>query len=245
MTSRTGSARAEDIQSDLLALKDHTKSARILTGFLGFAAVLGGAVFVFAFLVGANILPALRAPWARWAALVTVAGVGSAAFVLWVVRPLMWRPTYESLARMAEEKIDGLDNSLINAVQLSGERRSASPLLLFRAIDECVTRARGFDILSAVDRRGFKRRAAACAAVVVAVVLYGLVAPQNFAAGVSMLFNPTRFVPAVGRARIQKIVPGDADFLRGREVSIEAVIRKGLEGIPAGKLRVRFPGGRL
>ncbi len=244
MTSRRGSVGARDVLSDLLAFRDHTKSVRILTGFLGFAAVVGGAVLVFTFLVGANILPVLRGSWARWAALGTVTAAGLAAFVLGVVKPLMWRPTYESLARMAEGEIDGLDNSLINAVQLSGERRSASPLLLFRAIDECADRARRFDILSAVDRSGLKRRATVCAAVVALVVLYGLAAPQNFAAGVSMLFNPTRFVPAVGRARIQKVMPGDADFLRGQEVSIDAVIRKGLDGVPAGELRVRFPGGR-
>lgn len=244
MATRSQPTSASRIHDDLTFLRDHQKSARILAGFLGFAAAVTTGVFLFAFLAGSNLLPALRAPAARWTALLVIIASSAAAFVLYVMRPLLWRPTYESLARMAEENIDGLDNSLINAVQLAKARRSSSPLLLFRAIDECLERAGRFNILAAVDRSALKKRAVFAAVVFAAAAIYFLAAPQSFAAGLSMLLSPSRFVPSVGSARIAQVSPGDAEFLKGRPITIEAALEHPLNDIPAASIIARFPGGK-
>jgi len=234
---------AAGIHDDLTAFRDQVRSTRVLTGFLTFLTVAVGGVFVFSLLAGTNALPLLRAPIARWIALLGLALGAVAAFLNYVLRPLLWNPTFDALARFIEERVPGLDNAYINAVQLARERRSDSPLLLIRAIDDCRTRARRFDISSAVDKSAFRRRAAAGAIVAALLLIYMLAAPASFSAGLTMLVNPSRFVPTVGAVRIAYVKPGSVDVIRGQEVTLEAGIKAALKAIPAGHVHIIAAGG--
>ncbi|MHC4712279.1 MAG: hypothetical protein ACYTAN_03280 [Planctomycetota bacterium] len=237
----TGSAA--EIRSDLALLRDGVRTTRIVGGFLAFAIVVAGGLFVFAFAAGLNIIPFLRLPAVRWAALIALVLAAGVSFLRRIARPLLWRPTYESLARIAEDRIGDLDNSLINAVQLSSERSSRSPFLLFRALDECLDKSRRCDLLKAVDRSALSKQVAAAAVVLAAVVLYAALAPSNFASGVTLILRPGQFVPAVGRARITEVFPGNVDVLRGSALEIEAVIEPFRDELPRGRVRARLHDG--
>jgi len=104
------------LHDDLAALRDSVRTARVVAGFLLFAAGALAAALVFALLAGANALPFLRLVPVRWAALlIFLAGAGAGFFAL-VVKPLLWNPTFMALARLAEERVAGLDNAYNNAV---------------------------------------------------------------------------------------------------------------------------------
>jgi hypothetical protein len=234
---------AAAIHDDLTAFRDQVRSTRVLAGFLTFLTVLAGGVLVFSFLAGTNTLAFLRAPLVRWTALIALIACAATTFLALVLRPLLWNPTFDALARSIEERIPDLDNAYINAVQLARERRSDSPLLLIRAMDECRSRTRQFDIASAVDKSGFKRRAIAGGIVAALLLIYMLAAPASFSAGLSMLVNPSRFVPSVGAVRIAYIKPGSVEVIRGQDVTLDVGLRAALKTIPSGRVRMIAIGG--
>ena len=210
-----------EIHSELAALRDQVKSTRILQGFLVFLSVVVGVVLGFSLAAGLNLAVLLRAAPVRWAVLAALLSASGGAFVLYVLRPLLWNPTLDELARLAETTLPGLDNACINAVQLSRAPHGASAAMVGRAIAECVRRAKRFDLLAAVDRRGLVRVAVLAGVLGCIVLTYAVLAPKNLAAGVLMLLNPSRFVPAVGDSRISYVRPGDVEVLRGQDVKIE------------------------
>ncbi len=235
MSQTSSAARIHD---DLTAFRDATRSTAVLSGFLALVAAAAALVLAFSLAAGLGVLPFLRWPLVRWAALAVVSGTALAGLAVLVVRPFLWNPTFDALARMAEERIDDLDNAYINAVQLSRERRSESPLMLFRAVDECLARARRFDIMAAVDRRVLRRNGVAAALAVAALLAYGFLAPGSFSSGVAMLVNPSRFVPAVGAARIAYVKPGDLEVVRGQEVTVDVGLERALKAAPSGWVTV-------
>ena len=232
-----------DIHEDLIVLRDQIKSTDVLAGFVTVAGIVAAIILAFSFLAGFNVLPVLKAPAARWVALLVVAASASAGFALFVLRPLFWKPSYDCLARLAEERISGLENAYINAVQLARGRVEPRSMLRM-AIDECFARVRRIDVLSAVDKGPFLKRAWAGGAVAAALLAYMVLAPRNFAAGASMLFNPARFVPSVGSAEIDYVRPGDTEVVRGQEIIVEAGTKRAVKAGTLGTVRVTAAGGQ-
>jgi hypothetical protein len=231
-----------EIHDDLAALRDQMKSTDVLAGFLAFAAVVLAIVLTYVLLAGFNLVPFLRVPLVRWAALGLVLAAGTATFAVRVLRPLLWDPSFESLARLAEERVDGLDNAFINAVQLT-RQRPASGSMVEKAIRECRSRIRRFNLGAAVDRSNFKRGAAAAGALAGCFLVLALVAPGKFGAGLSMLLNPARFVPAVGTAEIAYVRPGSVDVMRGQEVRIEAGTKEAVKTLSDASVWIAPAGG--
>jgi len=159
----------------------------------------------------------------RWGLLILA--VATMALALGAVaRRLLWRPTAAQNARFAEQALGGLDNGLINAVQLTRDRR-ASPAMVAAATSETAAKLGRADLAEAISLRRLKLAGwAAGVSVALAAVLCLLQWPR-VARAMAAAFAPGAYVPTVGSIEIVSIRPGDATIYRGESATIEVTIR--------------------
>ena len=216
--SRTGGY--ERILAIVTAAKTAIRRAEALTGFGRTLVVLGCATVALVALDNLFRLPALL----RIALL-----FGAASAVLLVfVRSVLLRATRpladDAVAVRIEEAAGGMDNSVINALQLGRQPKEGGLSGAFvRAIvargAAVATRVRPGRVVS---RRRVGRSLAVGATAVLLVIAYALILPSYFANAVERYAKPNSFVPPVSSTRIS-VSPGDIAVLRGEPLTVTAV----------------------
>jgi hypothetical protein len=168
--------------------------------------------------------------------------VVSVGFVTWrkLIRPLARRWSDDRVAVRIEESVAGLDNGLINAVQLSRESHEGVEALFTDVlVDDVAREAYRIRPTRVVDWRRLRRIGGVAATAVAAIVLYAVVLPDHLGNAMARFTSPGTFIPPL--SSVQLIVePGHATVLRGEDLMISATAQG---GIPSA-VRIRTDDGR-
>jgi len=201
-------------------VRSRMRGLAIMEGLFTMVTVLCGTLLVLTLAQGY-----LRfGPVGRLILLVVGVGVFVAAFWRCVVIPLRYEPNDKEVARFLETRLPELGNSLINTLLLAEEANFWSGPLVQRAIDEAASGSRGVDLASAVSEKRAKRWGlAACAALALLAAFVALAFGRFASAGLQILM-PFSQVSSVGAIRFLAITPGNADWIKGEPMVIEAQI---------------------
>ena len=160
----------------------------------------------------------------RWGLLIAMVGIWAGAIASLIVSAIRSRLNYFQAARLVEQSMDGLDNALINAIQLERDPLQSSPALVQSAISETVHRTSKLTLSSAIDTRAVKRRAIIAAAAVLVLCAFGGFQYDRFSRGLSAVFNPNGYIRTVATVKLISLYPGDGTFLAGENLTISARI---------------------
>ena len=206
----------------------------ILTG-----AVMAGWVVVASLMVAVVLDVFVQfETWARGVLLAVWCVVSIAALLALMVRPLRRTRTAEGIARRFEQIFPELDSDLINLVQLSRDKGSASALLQSSALWQAGKHAASVPLESAASKLTWRDRFRLCMHtprdLMLALVIFATIgvaigllqwAFPAWPNSVYRLFHPGRFVPAVGSASILEVTPGDTEVLTGSSLSFAARLK--------------------
>ena len=141
--------------------------------------------------------------------------------VLRMVRPL----TDEMVASHIERAYPGLDNCLINAVQLSREKIT-DPItheMVSAQLGETARAVRDCDVSASTDRGRLLRWGVWAAVLLALTVVYAVLFSRHFANAVQRYAAPQKTIPPITDTRLT-VVPGDAEKLQGEPLTVEANI---------------------
>ncbi len=195
------------------------------------ALVIGGLVVVG---LSAGYWPDQPPAALRWALLIGAGGLWAAALAWAGAATIRGRLNYAQAARLVEQRFDGLHNSLINAVQLSGDRMQPSAPLVQSAILEADRRAAKLSVGAAVSLRSLRRWGLAAGVAAAALLGFAGFQGRQLYRGLAAVFDPTGYVPHLGSVKLVSLTPGDATRFAGEHLTIVAKIenpqRRRLEG---------------
>ncbi len=160
----------------------------------------------------------------RWGLLVGILTVWAAALAWLVLLPIRRNLNYHQTARLIERSFDGLDNSLINAIQLSRDRMQPSPALVQSAIYETSRRIGRLPLAAAVSVRSLRRWLIAAGVAAAGLAAFALLQGPRLSRGLAAVFRPTGYVRHVETVKLISLTPGDATRLAGERLTIEARI---------------------
>jgi hypothetical protein len=223
MTSLSQHPGYELVSQTLYQVEDRHRRMRLAAGVVAWLGVTAGTLLVVTLLAGILRFGAHPGP-AEVAARFVLLGLLIAVPILaagWLVLlPLLYRRTLEQVARAVEERVDGLNNGLINAVQLASEPDAGPPPLVARAIHEAAQSARLVSPDQAVGLETLKRWGWIAGLLLIALVCYVLLGRNTFYNGLISVLKPSRFIAHTGRVAILKVSPGDARVLADKPLNI-------------------------
>ncbi len=227
------------IEDRLDAIGQRYRVLQLLRGillFIGGAAVSSLVLGLTAHVVG--LMTAGQSIW-LWA----IAGAWGAwlivSFLVWIVRPLVFRPRSIEMARMVETRVEGLHNTLTNSLLLAGAKDLSAHPYLPAILDENLRNASARPLDEAVRFSDLKRLTVA---VICLVGLFlGLLATPSVRNrmfhGFQQLLSPTAFVPTLGDTEIIEIQPGDATLIMGQSLEVTVLAKNpDAKALPAGRL---------
>ena len=159
-----------------------------------------------------------------------------------VFRPILTPKREREVARHIEEGLPELQNLLINAVQLVHDRAAQSDDLVASAIEESARETNSLDFRKAVSLRALRRKALLCAVTAAFLVGFAFLSPGRFGNALERVLFPTRLIPALGRAKIVEVRPGDCSILVGQGVSFEILADHDEEFQPKASLTYQHDG---
>ena len=142
------------------------------------------------------------------------------SIVLWFGRPVLVRPDPMVLARFVESRVDGLHNSLTNALLLARRPDIAASPWLPAIYQEIVGVTTGKPLASAVRMADLRRPAVTLAVTLIPGLLLFAIVPRPFIHGWRQLFHPGSFVPTIGAARILDVEPEDVILVAGQPLEV-------------------------
>ncbi|GAH73204.1 unnamed protein product, partial [marine sediment metagenome] len=154
MTTLTRYQGTETVISRLEAVRWRHLLVQIATGAVGVITLICGSLTA-AGLVG--YWPGQPPVLLRWGMLTAAAAVWAVGLIWFAILPIRRRLNYHQTARLVEQAVDGLDNSLINAIQLGEDPQQVSRPLVQSVINETVNRTAKMPLTSAVNTRPMKR----------------------------------------------------------------------------------------
>ncbi len=161
----------------------------------------------------------------RWIILIGFCAVSGAAAWWFVARRIFGRRQNPArTARIVEQASPGLQNHLINAVQLAADADQKSPHLVQKAIDEAVGYSRYVDPRTSLPVKTTRRWALAAAIAVIVLAGFALLQKGPFLRGLAAM-QPTRYVPTYGSVELVKLLPGDATCFVGDRLAVVVQIR--------------------
>ncbi|MBE3095579.1 MAG: hypothetical protein IMZ44_00445 [Planctomycetes bacterium] len=220
MTTLTNFRPYYEVASRVERARGRIRSVLVMEGVFILVTVLCGTVLVATLAQGY-----LRfGPWGRMALL--AAGGLAVLFTFWryVLAPLRYDPSDKEVARFLETRLPELGNSLINTILLTERADDWSGVLVERAIDEAAAGARGVDLLAAVSDRRARRWGVAAALAATLLAAFVVLAYGRFSSAALQILMPFQKVPSVGDVRFLEIRPGNAAWIKGEPLEIEAVI---------------------
>ncbi len=230
MTTLTNYRPYHEVLVRVEQVRARMRRLAILEGLFTLATVVCGTVLLATVAQGY-----LRfGPAGRFVLLLTGVAVTVVAFWRWLVVPLRYDPNDKEVARFLETRLPELGNSLINTILLAEEADTWSGPLVQRAIDEASSGSRGVDLASAVSERRARRWGLAACVAITLLAAFILLAFGRFSSAGLQILMPLSDVSSVGAVRFLSVTPGNADWLKGEPMVIEAQISD-----PAGR---RFDG---
>ncbi len=222
MNTSTRPDEMDSIITRLEAVRRRFMQVQITLGLAGIIAVVCGSLII-AGLIG--YWPGQPPAAVRWAILSAVAAAWAAGLAWLAITSIRRRLNYHQAARLVEEAIAGLDNSLINAVQLSDDPQQTSGPLVQSVIHETVSRTAEVPMTSAVNTSGMKRWGISAGIAVAVLCVFALLQGPRLARGISAVFAPARYVREIPTVKLASpIEPGDATRFVGEHLNIVAKI---------------------
>ncbi len=160
----------------------------------------------------------------RWVLLAAVAATWAAGLAWLAILPIRRRLNYSQAARLVEEATGGLDNALINAVQLGGDGQQVSGPLVQSVIRETVSRTAKMPMASAVDTLPMKRWGISAGIAAAVLCVFALLQGPRLTRGISAVFGPTGYVREIPTVKLISLEPGDATRFVGEQLNIVAKI---------------------
>ncbi|MHC4472092.1 MAG: hypothetical protein ACYS99_14140 [Planctomycetota bacterium] len=215
-----GGSGYERILAVVLAAKAAIRRGEALRGLGRTLVVLGTATVLLAALDNLFRLPSL----VRVLLLVGAAAVVLFFFVRGVVLAASRRISDDAVAVRIEEAAGGMENGLINALQLGRTSREGglSGAFVRAVIARGASLAARFNPGRVVSRRRIGRSLAVGGAALLLVLAYAAILPRHFQNALERYARPSAFVPPVSSTTIS-VKPGDAAVLRGEPLAISAV----------------------
>jgi hypothetical protein len=196
------------------------RSTQILRGFLLFSAFAFLSTFAAAttahFTAQGFLTTAITILWIAWLI---------ASFAWWILRPLFLRPQNLKVARLVETRIPGLHNGLTNSLLLARADDLQQSPFLSEIFDEILATTRAQPLDSAVKISDLRPLLLRLAAILLPLLL-SLVFPSirgSLQQGWRQMFNPTTFIPKVGKVRILEISPKQITLVAGQPLDISAL----------------------
>jgi len=211
------------VAETLERVERHYRRIRLGAGVAGWLALTIGTLLIITLLAGLLRLgshPNSAEVFARYVLMGLLILVPIAAAVWLILRPILQRRNPQQIARAVEERIDGLNNGLINTIQLSDDPEAGSSVLVNRAIAEA---SQSVDLVSpgqAVGLDSLKRWGMLAAGLLIATLAYVIIGPNAFYNGLMSVMDPERFIAHTGRTAILNVEPGDASILADKPLSI-------------------------
>ncbi len=223
MTTLSQNDGCQLVAETLSRVDRYDRRVRLWSGLTGWVAVTAGTVLVVTLLAGLLRLgsrPSSAEVFARYVLMVVLFLMPVGAVAWLVVRPILRRRRPEQIARAIEERIDGLNNGLINTIQLSSDPQAGPPPLVHRAIAEASQCVHQVSPAEAVGLESLKRWGMLACGFLVAMAAYAGLGPKTFYTGLLSVLSPQRFIAHTGRVRIIEVTPGNAKVLADKPVSI-------------------------
>jgi len=199
------------------------RRTRLLAGITSWVGISLGtlvAVTLTAGLLRLGSHPGPAETFARYVLLVILLGVPVVAGFWAILRPLLERRTPLQIARSIEECVPGLNNGLINTLQLAGEPDAGPQALVWRAIGEAAGSAERVVPEEVVGLGAVRRWVLVVAAALVILIGYGAVAGGTLRNSLISVLRPREFIAHAGRIAILKVEPGDARVLADKPLNI-------------------------
>ena len=159
-------------------------------------------------------------------ALLTFAWIGGllASAAWWIGRPIFMRPKPRHVARLVEQRVDGLHNGLTNSLLLAEAEDLRDSPWLGAIFNEVLGSTRRSPLAGAVRFVELRRLGGICAGATALVLAIVLILPAPFAHGFRQMLSPGAFVPKTGDARIIEVQPGDATLIAGQPLEVAVAV---------------------
>lgn len=188
--------------------------------------------------------------WARWAWMLAAIAAAVAAFIRWVLPLIRYRVNLVYAARAIEREHPELHNDVVNAVLAQARPDDATPLVLRSLRRRAAAQLKRVGHDGVVDYALPLRLAAVLAGLVMAAVVYELVAPKSLLLSTVRLVAPWAGIAAPARTRIDplrlswrqpgqpgqgrpqdvSVAQGEARLVRGRQLVVSTAIRNLRQG---------------
>ncbi len=173
---------------------------------------------VIALVLAANGLVARVAPSATALLVIAVlAVIGSAAFIVWALRPLRTRYTDADYARLIEERVPSLDDRLATAVDVLRSPEHSTAMFVEALLDDASRQASAIDvdqIVPAARVRKSRLHALASTLALVVVLFFAREPIRQTVDAASLKLFPVRVT--------LEVTPGDAHVREGMPLPIRA-----------------------
>ena len=217
MSEQTPHPDFQAVLHALAAVDRRRRRIHLLAGTLATVALTVGVALAGCWLAASLSLQ----PWLRASLLGLIATTAIVSTAWWIVRPALSRHTTEQSARWIEQRLGGLENRLINAVQLAHEHAADRAPMLRAAVHEASQATGAVDPIKVVPSTRLKRWAGLSAVVLAAAILYASLAWGHLATGLASVIHPGRFVPHLGHVEILSVEPGDATLSAGDSLEVK------------------------
>ncbi len=222
MNTSTRYDEVDSVITRLEAVRRRFMQVQIALGLAGITAIVCGSLII-AGLIG--YWPGQPPAAVRWAILSVVSAAWAAGLGWLTIRLIRHRLNYSQTARLVEEATDGLDNSLINAIQLADDPQQVSGSLVRGVIRETLSRTAEVPMVSAVNTGPMKRWGISACIAVLVLCVFALLQGPRLARGISAVFAPARYVREIPTVQLASpIKPGDATRFVGEQLNIVAKI---------------------
>ncbi|MFM7183212.1 MAG: hypothetical protein ACKO4Z_00365 [Planctomycetota bacterium] len=225
------------------------KGIALTTFFLG-AAVAGVSWLLLGVLVEHWLVAGGLPRWARWIWMTVAIAAAVAAAIRWVLPLIRYRVNLVYAARAIEREHPELHNDVVNAVLARARPDESTPLVLRSLRRRAAAQLKRVGHDGVVDYTLPLRLAAILASLVVAAVIYELVAPKSLLLSTVRLVAPWAGIAAPARTRIDPprlqwrqpgkpaaapaqelaVVQGATTMVRGRQLVVTTSIRNLRQG---------------
>ncbi len=221
------------IEDQLDALGQKYRAQRLVRGF-----ILWITLGIAASLLAALIAHCVASAWppdasgkgpAKTAELILLASWGAwmlATLLLWVGKPMVFRPRNLEIARLIESRIGGLHNGLTNSVLLARATDLHQSPWLPAIFGEVLKGTQEKPLQNAIAFRDLKPLLIKSGCLLLPLlVLLAVPGVQNILThGMKQMFSPGHFVPQVGNVTGLQVEPGNTLVIAGQplEISISA-----------------------
>ena len=187
------------------------------------AMVTMAAAMVVTITLAAGYWPGQPPEVLRWVLPAVTIAIATVTTAAGPVRAMLWRQNDAQNARFAEERIGGLDNGLINTLQLSADAK-AGDRLAAAAIRETAAKVRKLDLTRAAGTEHLRRLSWLAAASMVMALALCLTQWPRVTRAMTAVFRPGAYVPTIGAVEVLSVTPGDVTVYSGSRVAVTVTI---------------------